>query len=438
MTTERLVTIKSSGGNYTSLSAAEAGEQDDYVSDDVWMHYSCYSMEDATAVTFSGSTTDLTRYILVDTPASERHSGKWSASKYRLVVTDADVITVDNELCIRFDGLQLEVMSPTAIRKVINFCNAPSNDFDYRVSKTIIRSSDYGANRCNGIDFYFTGPSRTGTLKIWDCLFYDLAGIDVYIHDTCTPYFYNNTVICLYYGFSIGTFSGIAVNNLFTTPSAWSCYGTFAAGTDYNITSDIYGIGYTVTGGGNTHDHDSHTYTFVDADNDDYHLASTDAGAIGFGMTDPGSGLFSDDIDGNTRSAPWDVGADEYVAGGTLSGSSAIVFSATGALLGDKALSGSAPIAVSSTGNLLGVYPLTGSSIITVSTASNLKYNAALAGSLAVAFTASGLLYGDFALSAMAILSFLSSGTLTDLNAQAFSPNLQEHMQEYMQEFGQQ
>jgi hypothetical protein len=72
---------------------------------------------------------------------------------------------------------------------------------------------------------------------------------------------------------------------------------------------------------GGTGNRFSQTFTFAGAGN--YHLASTDAGARGYGVSNPGSGLYSDDIDGQTRSAPWDIGADQYVTytvGGTISG----------------------------------------------------------------------------------------------------------------------
>lgn len=46
----------------------------------------------------------------------------------------------------------------------------------------------------------------------------------------------------------------------------------------------------------------------------DFALASDDAGAKDYGETDPGSGLFDDDINGDVRSAPWDIGAHEFQA----------------------------------------------------------------------------------------------------------------------------
>jgi hypothetical protein len=56
----------------------------------------------------------------------------------------------------------------------------------------------------------------------------------------------------------------------------------------------------------------SQTFSFVAAD--DFALTGSDTGARNYGVTDPGAGLFSTDIHGNVRTAPWDIGAHEFVA----------------------------------------------------------------------------------------------------------------------------
>ena len=122
---------------------------------------------------------------------------------------------------------------------------------------------------------------------------------------------YNNTFCNCAIGISfIGTSSCVAKNNLLTNSDA-PCSETFGAGTDYNVTEDS-SLGYTVTGGGNSHDHVSHTFTFIDSGAKNFHLSSSDVGAIGFGVSDPGSGLFSNDIDGTSRTGSWDCGADQH------------------------------------------------------------------------------------------------------------------------------
>jgi hypothetical protein len=74
-------------------------------------------------------------------------------------------------------------------------------------------------------------------------------------------------------------------------------------------------MGYTVTGGA-TGDRVSQTFTFVNAGASNWHLAEADTGAKDFGVTDPGSGAFSNDIDGEPRYGLWDIGADEYPSAG--------------------------------------------------------------------------------------------------------------------------
>src|SRR3990170_4483339 len=109
MATTITKTIKPSGGDYTSLSAWEAGMQKDLVTADEISVAECYSMSDTAAVSIDGWTTDATRYIKVYTPISERHSGKWDATKYRLVVS-ADLTGVLGvvEDYVYVDGLQIE------------------------------------------------------------------------------------------------------------------------------------------------------------------------------------------------------------------------------------------------------------------------------------------------------------------------------------------
>src|SRR5690242_10769248 len=101
-------TVKPSGGDYTSLSAAEAGEQRDLVAADQIARIECYAMTDATAVAVAGWTTDSTRYIEIVAPAGQRHSGKRDTTKYRLISTLSwfqNFVTC-SQAYTRFEGLQ--------------------------------------------------------------------------------------------------------------------------------------------------------------------------------------------------------------------------------------------------------------------------------------------------------------------------------------------
>lgn len=54
---------------------------------------------------------------------------------------------------------------------------------------------------------------------------------------------------------------------------------------------------------------DNQVVTFVDFANSDFHLHADDLGARGLGLAVPL--VFTDDIDGETRTVPWDIGADK-------------------------------------------------------------------------------------------------------------------------------
>jgi hypothetical protein len=67
-----------------------------------------------------------------------------------------------------------------------------------------------------------------------------------------------------------------------------------------------------VQGGANTHDRVIQVFLFRDVLSGDFHLTGLDLGARDQGTIPPGE-IFNLDIDGQTRTEPWDIGADEYV-----------------------------------------------------------------------------------------------------------------------------
>jgi hypothetical protein len=309
-------TVKSSGGDYSSLSAWEAGQQGDLVAADEIRQAECYSFEDTTQTIINGSTTDTTRYLRAYTPASERHNGKWDTSKYRLIVSNADVIQVFDEY-VRIEGLQLQTTNPTANYRASIFC-AVAAASDVRISHNICRGHGNAAYIENGTNC----NDGSGTFRIWNNVFFGysteqstlLAGN---AGASGVLYVYSNTCI-MAAGASGAGISSISStvhskNNLVT--GSGTCFNqpsgtltnTNCASSD--ATADDFG------GSGNRV---SQTFTFVDAGSFDYHLAVGDAGAKDFGTDLSGDANlpFSDDIDGVTRSGTWDIGADEYVAAG--------------------------------------------------------------------------------------------------------------------------
>src|SRR5438105_2119999 len=90
-TTRRIVTVRSSGGNYTSLAAAITGERKNLVALDEQLTIQCYSSaapDTAQVQIFDtdGWVTDSTHYIDIVVPPSERHTGKFDPTKYYRVM----------------------------------------------------------------------------------------------------------------------------------------------------------------------------------------------------------------------------------------------------------------------------------------------------------------------------------------------------------------
>lgn len=76
MTTTVTFTIKASGGNYTTLSAALAANVRNLVALDQIIVFECYNFECIDIVQITGWTTDVNRYIKITAPVGQRHNGK--------------------------------------------------------------------------------------------------------------------------------------------------------------------------------------------------------------------------------------------------------------------------------------------------------------------------------------------------------------------------
>lgn len=319
MATERLRTIKPSGqgGDYTSLSGWEAGEQGDLVTADLYVIgeiSGTWSGADTGQVTIDGWTTDATRYIEVRAVGSSLHAGKWDSTKYVLAPSTGQTacMTVVASY-VKIIGLQSEVSqagtSPDwAICFHTDYSAAPVNVvFERCIARATgtLGTPDYSAG------FWMNQPTST---KAINCVAYGFDSTS-----TTSGGFYNDrgiTYNCTAYdcarGFYGGNVSAIAKNCL-----AQSCTDGFAGSWDTttsttncsDIASDAPGTS-PVTG----------TATFVDAANGDFHLASGDTVAKNAGTDLSGDGTypFSNDIDGATRIGTWDIGADEITGSAPL------------------------------------------------------------------------------------------------------------------------
>lgn len=298
--------IEDGGGDYTSLEAClddneqdlTNGQGDDFIAsiEGDW------TQGDSTTVAIDGWTTDSDSYITITTNADARHPGYWSEADYILAANATRGMFCKEPYTV-IEGLQVDGTTSGGLG--IWFLDDPNGA---RVSHCIVK----GNNSSGQIVVSNLLGGQKDTIYIYNNIIYDVGsrGIDIN-HDSARVWAYNNTI---HTTTSVGIYaqagSTVAINNLVTNVSTFNYFGTFHSSSDYNTGDDG-----TSTGGGN--DRINQTFTFDDEGANDFHLASNDAGARDHGTDLSGDGdlPFSDDIDGETRTGTWDMGADEFISG---------------------------------------------------------------------------------------------------------------------------
>ncbi len=263
---------------------------------------------DTTAVTIDGWEPSEACYIKIQVDPDYRHNGKWNESKYRLEVsTSANVIVIAEDY-VQLHGIQIS-NDYNGDGKGVRIEDATTGEV--QISHCIIRATNTTGNSKEGIQ-----SVADNDIKVWNTIIYDFyndgssKGLILAYNMSATAYVYNVTIYNCNYGLrnNSGTGGTILAKNVLVQNCGDGFYGSFHSDSDYNI-SDISGD----APGANSK---TCTVSFVDEANDDFHLASSDTCAKDAG-TDLSSDTyyaFNDDIDGETRSGTWDIGADEYVA----------------------------------------------------------------------------------------------------------------------------
>lgn len=297
------VTVKPSGGDYTSLAAAEAGEQG--VLSEVTRIECSGDLADSSATIIDGWTTSAANYIQIVTPQADRHAGKWDAAKYRHT---GGIETFEDY--VRVEGLQFRVASTNFSFRfsggadsrlawcVFDGCTPNANGYVVRggATKAIVFGCVF--NNCGGAVSTFNVSQTSGTTHIYNCTIRGSGAA-------------NDLGVRL----AGGTFHcrNVAVLNTFD-----QCFialaGTLNA--NYCVSDDATADDFGGTGNKASQSFGS---TFVDAAGGDLHLLASDTVLRGAGQdlsSDPdstgvGAAALSLDIDGVSRVAPWDIGADE-------------------------------------------------------------------------------------------------------------------------------
>lgn len=311
-------TVKSSGGDYTSLNAALAGMSGNLTTDCGGsggagiLTIECYAMSDTTAAsTGTGYITDSSHYINITVPTGNRHAGKWDDTKYKLTISTEASTLVINANYTRVKYLQIKDTSGAYDSRyaALLFTNAAGSTIAY----CIIACANAARSDRRGVT-----STAAGNFYVYNNIIYDFTGSGHYgIRGDLSAnkmYVYNNTVVNCATGIdSAGYEDLVAINNL-TNDCTNGFANDFDSTSNYNcsdIASDAPGAN-SVTG----------EVTFVDEVNKDFHLDPTDTVAIDAGNGGTPKSIFTDDIDGDSRPATdgdWDIGADEYVAAGGAS-----------------------------------------------------------------------------------------------------------------------
>ena len=299
MPTTRTVTVKSSGGDYTSLNAAFAGEIGDLVTLDRLLVIDCYNFQDTTVADMgTGWTTDATRYVTVQ--AVNNHNGLYGGtsgtSAYSIDTGGAGAGIFLRADYTRIIGLSLKgtfgglVLAPNCLIKKCIFIG--DNAFPTR-----------GCSVGGG----GTGAHFENCLGIADDVF--IIGAD-----GCS--LYNCTAKCTNFSaFNVNVASGsLIVKNCLAVAAGTSEGGFYieTTGTWHADCTNCASDDTTSPSTGSGH-RTSQTFTFVNAGANDYHIQSSDAGAKGFGadLSADASFPFSTDWEGTSRGATWDIGADQ-------------------------------------------------------------------------------------------------------------------------------
>ncbi len=290
------------GGTYASLFAAEAALPATFTDNIVITVASTDTTADSTIVNFYGFDTTASYELIIMPAAGNFHNGKWDDTIYRLVTTD-DAISL-NEDNITLRGLQVSA-GLSAGNSAIRIRNLHAN---LMVDSCIIKDSDYGIT-LEGTDVAHSGHVVSNNI-IYNML---LSGISFSNAVTWTDdnYIINNTIYNTNTNSNAwaggirarDTAENIIRNNIIIGSGNEDFFECVTE--DHNISSDSTAIGSGSFTGKTATDVD---FISVATGSEDFHIQSgSDAEGEGADETS----RITWDVDGNSRTVDYDIGADQ-------------------------------------------------------------------------------------------------------------------------------
>lgn len=309
------------GAHYASLSAAitgEVGAAPNLVSGAAILHIECSgSSADTTAVDVTGFTTDATHYVHIYTATGSRHSGVWSTGKYRLEVANPAIAVMRiRQEYTRIEGLQVRKTASNGVDQMLIEVGGMAASTVY-ISECIVRNIPTDVFRASGIWL----NDADITLYVWNCIIYGFPDV-VSIYDAAvmielgTAHVYSTTAIGGFYGVEVAIGATATCKNVYAAETSTDGSAlAFNAGGTLNMTncasSDTSASG---TGAVTNVAVNTTNFTNVTASSEDFHIptgsALRDVGTNTSGESAPLN--FTTDIDGQTRTGTWDIGADSF------------------------------------------------------------------------------------------------------------------------------
>lgn len=314
-------TIKPSGGDYASLAAFLAAENSgyDYVANDVVKVALCYNLgtyEDAGGgLTISGGTTDATRYLIIR--AADNHGGTWSTSTYRLLLNAFGTCLLNQQHFTLIDGVQIEISGSGA------YCGGGIDSTTYngvRVLRPIVRSTYTGdGSGAHGFGINVVGQvGGTAACGVANAIVYGFTksgawGITINDYSGLHGRLFANTVYHCDIGFGATGNADVAQNSVAfgCITHAWAPGGAWTSPTSNNASDDG-------THPGTSGQTGTPSVVSTASGSEDFHLLASDAVCKAHGVDLSSDAVYPLTVDAAnlTRTVPWDIGADMFVASG--------------------------------------------------------------------------------------------------------------------------
>jgi hypothetical protein len=320
------------GAHYASLQAmvtGEVGAAPDLVGDSAILNVECSvfggNAADTTACVVSGFTTDATHYVNIYTPVAGRPLGTWDDTKYRLAVANPGgngVLDIRQEFT-RLVGIQVRKTASNASDQMVLTVGSIGNTSAVYLSECIVRNVPGDAFRGAGIWVV----DADVTVYVLNCIIYGFPDVvsnyaSAVMVETGAAYVYSTTAIGGFLGLFVGTGATCnAKNSYFAETSTDGSAASITNGGTFNQTTCAVSDGSTLVDAGLRNiAHNTTTFTNVTPGSENYHLPSgsplIDVGTNTSGEADPLN--FTTDIDLQTRTGTWDIGADERVTAATV------------------------------------------------------------------------------------------------------------------------